>query len=79
MRKLPEECHTNKKSCMCFVDIGKVFDRVPRKVLEWAMMKKTIPVLVRLLMSMYYMAVRHGSHTDVISGYWSPFTSDVSS
>ena len=26
-----------------------------------------------------YMAAKHGSHTDVISGYLRPFTSDVSS
>ena len=25
---------------MCFVDLGKAFDRVPRKVVEWAMRKK---------------------------------------
>ena len=28
---------------MCFVDIEKAFDRVLRKVLEWAMRKKGIP------------------------------------
>ena len=39
---------------MCFVDLEKTFDRVPRKVLEWAMRKKGIPeVLVRLVMSLY--------------------------
>ena len=39
---------------MCFVDLEKAFDRVPRKVLDWAMSKKEIPeVLVRSLMSLY--------------------------
>ena len=39
---------------MCFVDLEKAFDRVPRKVLEWAMRKKGIPeVLVRSVMSHY--------------------------
>ena len=39
---------------MCFVDLDKAFDRVPCKVLEWAMRKKRIPeVLVRSVMSLY--------------------------
>ena len=25
---------------MCFIDMEKTFDRVPRKVMEWAMRKK---------------------------------------
>ena len=32
-----------EKSCMCFVDLEKAFDRVHRKVLEWALRKKEIP------------------------------------
>ena len=39
---------------MCFVDIDKAFDRVPRKVMEWAMRKKDLPdVIVRAVMSHY--------------------------
>ena len=39
---------------MCFVDLEKAFDRVPRKVLEWAMSKKGIPeIMVRPVMSLY--------------------------
>ena len=39
---------------MCFVDLVKAFDRVPRKMLEWAMRKTGIPeVLVRSVMSLY--------------------------
>ena len=39
---------------MYFVDIEKALDRVPRKVLEWAMRKKGIPeVLVRSVMSLH--------------------------
>ena len=39
---------------MHFVDLEKAFDRVPKKVLEWAMRKKEIPeVLVRSVMSQY--------------------------
>ena len=39
---------------MCFVDLEKAVDRVPRKVLEYAMRKKVIAqVLIRSVMSLY--------------------------
>ena len=54
LRRQQGEYQSKGKSCMCFVDLDKGFDRVPRKVLEWAMMKKGIPeVLVRSMMSLY--------------------------
>ena len=44
----------NKKLYMCFVDMEKAFDRVPRKVMEWAMRKKGLSeVIVRAVMSLY--------------------------
>ena len=52
-------CEGCKKSIMlkeksCFVDLWKAFDRVPRRVLEWALRKKGMPeVSVRLVMSLY--------------------------
>ena len=48
-----------KKLYMCFVDIEKAFDRVPRKVMEWATRKKDLPEL----MSLY-----HGAKTKVRVG-----------
>ena len=55
---LREECKKNiemgKKLFKCFVDIKKAFDRVPRKVMPWAMTKKSLPeVTVRAVMSLY--------------------------
>ena len=54
------------KLYMCFVDLEKPFDGVPRKVVEWAMRKKGIPeALVRAVMSLYKDAktkVKVGKH-----------------
>ena len=66
VRRMQEEYRDMKKKLhMCFVDIEKAFDRVPRKVMEWAMRKKDLPeVIVRAVISLYYGAktkVRVGS------------------
>ena len=55
VRRMQEEYQKkDKKLYMCFVDMEKVFDRVPRKVMEWAMRKKGLSeVIVRAVMSLY--------------------------
>ena len=55
LRRLQEEyLDKEKKLYMCFVDLEKAFDRVPRRVLEWAMRKRGIPeAMVRAVMSLY--------------------------
>ena len=65
VRRMQEEYQKkDKKLYICFVDMEKVFDRVPRKVMEWAMRKKGLSeVIVRAVMSLY-----DGAKTRVIVG-----------
>ena len=55
VRRIQEEYQKkDKKLYMCFVDMEKAFDRVPRKVMEWAMRKKGLSeVIVWAVMSLY--------------------------
>ena len=47
VRKMQEEYRDKKKKlCMCFVNIENAFDRVPRKVIEWAMRKEGLPEMI---------------------------------
>ena len=65
LKRMQEEFRgREKKLYMCFVDLEKLFDRVPRKVMEWALRKKSLPeVLVKAVMSLY-----KGSKTKVRVG-----------
>ena len=65
LRRMQEEfLGREKKLYMCFVDLEKAFDRVPRKVMEWALRKKSLlEVLVKAVMSLY-----EGSRTKVRVG-----------
>ena len=55
VRRMQEEYQKkDKKLYMCFVDVNKAFDRVPRKVMEWAMRKKgLLGVMVWAVMTLY--------------------------
>ena len=54
LRRFYEEYLDKEKLYMCFVDLEKAFDRVSRKVLEWAMRKRGTPeVMVRAVMGLY--------------------------
>ena len=65
LRRMQEEFRgREKKLYMCFVDLEKAFDRIPRNVMEWALRKKSLPeVLVKAVMSLYegWTKVRVGS------------------
>jgi len=66
VRMLQEKYAKKKKRLyMCFVDLEKAFDRVPRKVIEWSLRKKGVEErLVKMIMDMYVEAktkVRVGS------------------
>ena len=54
LRRMQKEYNAKgKKLYMCFMDLKKAFYRVPRKILQWEMMKKGIPeILVRSVMSL---------------------------
>ena len=55
LTRLQEEyLDKEKKLYMCFVDLEMAFDRLPRRVLEWAMRKRGIPeAMVRAVISLY--------------------------
>ena len=55
VRQLQEKClAANKRLCMSFVDLEKAFDRVPRKVLWWALRKLGVEEwIMRLVQRMY--------------------------
>ena len=42
-RKLQKKYDVKGKFLLCFVDLKKHFNRIPRKVLKWAMMMEEIP------------------------------------
>ena len=65
LRRMQEEFRgREQKLYMCFVDLENTFDRVPRKVMKWALRKKSLTeVLVKAVMSLY-----EGSRTKVRVG-----------
>ena len=64
VRRMQEDYEKNdKKLYMCFVDMEKAFDTVPRKGMEWAMRKKDFSE-ARAVMSLY-----DGAKTKVKVGY----------
>ena len=67
LRRIQKEyLDKQKKLYMCFVELETVFDRVLRKVVEWAMRKKGVPEsLVKAVIGLYKGAntkVKVGTH-----------------
>ena len=55
---------------MTFVDLEKAFDRVPRKIIRWALRKLGVEWIVRLVLGIYATA---RSHARVGEGYSEEF------
>ena len=55
VRQLVEKYREKKKKlCMVFIDLEKAYDRVPREVLKWALMRKEVPkAYINLIQDMY--------------------------
>ena len=55
LKRMQEEFRGRaKKLYMCFIDLEEAFDRVPRKAMEWALKRKSLPeVLAKAVMSLY--------------------------
>ena len=55
IQRMQEEYRDKKKKLyMCFVDIEKAFDGVPRKVMEWTMRKKGLPEVISRAVTSFY-------------------------
>ena len=49
-----EHREKDKELYMCFMDLKKAFDRISRRVMQWALRKKGLPeILVKVVMSLY--------------------------
>ena len=64
--RLQEEYSDKKKLNMCFVDLEKAFDRIPRKVLEWAMRKRGIPKVMVIVIDVVTDSVRNGLMSPIL-------------
>ena len=55
VRRLQEEFREkDKKLYLCFVDLEKAFDRVPRRVVKWALKTRGVSeVMVKAVMNLY--------------------------
>ena len=54
VKRKQEEYQKDKKLCRYSVDMEKAFNRIPRKMMEWAMRKKGLSeVMARAIMNLY--------------------------
>ena len=69
VQRMQEEHRDKKKKLyMYFVDIEEAFDRVPRKVIEWALRKKGLPEVMVVFLLRVVMSLYHGVKTKVRMG-----------
>ena len=53
-KRIKKEYQEKKSLYMSFGDLGKFFDRVPRKVVKWTMKKKEMPEMItKEVLSLY--------------------------
>ena len=72
VRQLQEKyLGANKRLYMAFVDLEKAFDRVPRKVIWWALRKLGVDEWIVCLVQRIYFNARSGVH--VVEGYSEEF------
>jgi hypothetical protein len=76
MRQIQEKyCQKKKKVYHVFVDLEKAFDRVPRRVIEWALRRQGVPErLVEAVMALY---VGTSSRVKTVVGTSEQFDIDV--
>ena len=70
VRQLQEKyLEGNRKVYLCFVDLEKAYDRVPREVVYWSLRKRTVAEkMVRLVKMMHEVSGSVGHNNNGLEG-----------